>query len=132
MTILHANHPDPAIRDLITRSVQSENTSLVDADVSLASDMSSEQQTSSGERERTFINGMPKNAYEKLKELNLTRINVPLLGKAAIRSDDPDDPLGVAKGRIWEQPKRKSPNSKYTPLFLCTPLGPLFTPTSSI
>lgn len=121
MTVLRGDHLDPAIRDLITRSFQSENTSLVDADASLAADMPSEQHTSSGERERTFINGMPKNAYDKLKELNLTRINVPLLGKAAIRSDDPDDPLGVAKGRIWEQPKRKSPNSKYTPLFLCTP-----------
>lgn len=56
--------------------------------------------------------GVIEEAREILNDINRTRINVPLTGRAAVRSNDPDDPLGVAKGVMWEPSEKAKPFGK--------------------
>ena len=100
-SFLRGDNPDPATRERVMRHVKSENSTILNAQFGM----------------RETKDSMYEDVKGILNDIITSRINTPLTGAAASRSNDPDDPLGVAKGVKWERPEMNEPNSKFHVLF---------------
>ena len=90
-------------------SATPEDTTYFPSQRALAKEMEENEVAASGMGSRT---PMPTAALNFLQKLVDTQINVNRSGASAMRSQNPDDPMGVARGVEWEVPERRKPNGK--------------------
>ncbi|CAD7703073.1 unnamed protein product [Ostreobium quekettii] len=91
--------PDPNIREHVLRNERPDSTTLT-------------EEVSSGEGIGYFhkVKGILRNSLTQILQQTIdARINYPLVGPRAVRTADPHDPFGVAKGVLWEEPRKKHP-----------------------
>lgn len=98
-----------AVRKRVRRSATPEDTTYFPSQRALAKEMEENEVAASGMGSRT---PMPTAALNFLQNLVDTQINVNHSGASAMRSQNPDDPMGVARGVEWEVPERRKPNGK--------------------
>lgn len=111
-TFLRADDPDPAVRERVLETEEPDKTTHLSSKLDMAVKMGNGSKSRSKSHKRVDDSHLHKGAKKFLKSLNSTTINVDFAGKAAERSADPNDPMGVGKGLRWKKPQPLMENSK--------------------